>query len=609
VPIADQTAQQNQVFTYTFVVNTFADVDVGDSLSYSSTLSDGSVLPAWLTFDPLSRTFSGTPTSADVGNVLVRVMATDLTGASVVDDFNLTVANSINHAPVLSSALLDQGVKAGTPWSYNTGGSFQDQDIVLGDALNYVATFNGGALPAWLSINSNTGQLSGTPALIDLGLFTIRVTANDVAGLSVFDEFTLTIASFDPGHLLMGSSGNDVFAGTSGVDTVSYNDAISAVTVSLAKTAQQNTGGAGLDTLTNIDNLIGSAFADKLTGNSGNNVLDGGLGADNLSGGRGNDTYIVDNIADVVTENSNAGIDQVFSFVSYKLRANVEQLTLIGTGNLNGTGNNLANLITGNDSANIINDGGIGGLDTLVGGAGNDTYIVNNSGDIITELVGGGTDLISSAVSFSLSSVANVENLTLTGTAIINGSGNNDNNIITGNSAVNKLSGNDGNDTLYGFDGRDVINGGNGNDLIVGGAGNDLIVGGAGNDLIVGGAGNDTLTGGIGADTFWFDSAANRMTNKDTITDFVSGTDMLQFSKAVLNALGTTPGQFAVDDQRFWSNATGVAHDATDRLIYNNTTGVLSYDSDGNGAAAAVQLEVLGATTHPALVATDIWVV
>ena len=108
-------------------------------------------------------------------------------------------------------------------------------------------------------------------------------------------------------------------------------------------------------------------------------------------------------------------------------------------------------------------------------------------------------------------------------------------------------------------------------------------------------------------DTFWFDTAANSATNIDTHTDFVSGTDKLQFSVSVLTAQGVI-GQFTVTDARFWSSATGVAHDLDDRLIYDTASGVLSYDSDGRGAVAAVQLELLGATTHPVLVATDIWV-
>lgn len=126
----------------------------------------------------------------------------------------------------------------------------------------------------------------------------------------------------------------------------------------------------------------------------------------------------------------------------------------------------------------------------------------------------------------------NVENLILTGINAINGTGNELDNVLIGNSAANTLAGNDGNDSLYGLAGNDVLGGGNGD------------------DLLVGGTGNDKLTGGAGVDIFWFDSAANATSNKDTITDFVSGTDKLQFSASVLTALGST-GQFAADDIPF----------------------------------------------------------
>lgn len=227
----------------------------------------------------------------------------------------------------------------------------------------------------------------------------------------------------------------------------------------------------------------------------------------------------------------------------------------------------------------------------LIGGAGNDTYIVDNMGDVVTESASGGTDVIKSAISFNLNDlthVTNVENLTLTGAGLINATGNNVANIITGNSAVNTLNGNDGNDTLYGLGGNDVIDGGNGN------------------DLLAGGAGNDTLTGGAGGDTFWFDTTPSATANKDTIKGFVSGTDKLQFSSSILTGLGLA-SQFGVADGRFWSNTTGVAHDATDRLIYNSNSGELFYDNDGNGAGSSILIELLAAA--PALNAIDIWVV
>ena len=152
------------------------------------------------------------------------------------------------------------------------------------------------------------------------------------------------------------------------------------------------------------------------------------------------------------------------------------------------------------------------------------------------------------------------------------------------------------------------MDGGNGNDILLGGIGNDILNGGNGNDILSGGDGNDTLTGGAGVDSFLYNIAANASTNFDTITDFTSGSDQLKFTVAVLTTLGAI-GQFAAGDQRFWSSNTGLAHNATDRLIYNTSTGVVSYDSDGNGVGTAIQIEVLGTTTHPALVATDIFVV
>jgi Ca2+-binding RTX toxin-like protein len=142
-------------------------------------------------------------------------------------------------------------------------------------------------------------------------------------------------------------------------------------------------------------------------------------------------------------------------------------------------------------------------------------------------------------------------------------------------------------------------------DSIFGTSADDRIDGNEGNDRISALAGNDMLTGGGGSDSFLFTVVANALTNKDTITDFVSGTDRLEFSKAVFVGLGTTTGALAAE--QFWSGA-GVtsAHDASDRIVYNTTTGALYYDADGLGGVDAVQVAVLGTTTHPGLVYSDI---
>ena len=161
---------------------------------------------------------------------------------------------------------------------------------------------------------------------------------------------------------------------------------------------------------------------------------------------------------------------------------------------------------------------------------------------------------------------------------------------IIGNAGVNTLTG-----TAY-------------NDTLDGGGGNDTLTGGAGNDILIGGNGNDTLTGGAGRDYFVFNTAPNASSNKDSVTDFVSGVDRLQFSKAVFAGLGTIVGNLSA--AQFWSAAgAGSAHDSTDRIIYNTVSGALFYDADGMGGAAAVQVAIIGTSTHPALAYSDISIV
>lgn len=195
-------------------------------------------------------------------------------------------------------------------------------------------------------------------------------------------------------------------------------------------------------------------------------------------------------------------------------------------------------------------DGGSGnGNDRLIGGTGNDTFIVDAGGDVVTEADAAGTDVIKSSVGIILGT--NVENLILTGTTAINGTGNGSANMLSGNVANNVLSVR------------------------------------AGNDLLIGGAGNDTLTGGTGQDVFRLNAALTA--NIDTITDFNVADDTVQLQNAVFTQLTAT----GVLNTAYFK--IGPATDVNDFIIYNNTTGALFYDADGNGAGAAVQIAALGA--------------
>ncbi|HEY6135632.1 MAG TPA: calcium-binding protein [Rubrivivax sp.] len=199
------------------------------------------------------------------------------------------------------------------------------------------------------------------------------------------------------------------------------------------------------------DTLRGLTGNDNLFGGNGNDLLDGGAGSDSMSGGAGNDVFVVDSAGDAVTELAGGGTDRVQSSISYSLGANVENLTLTGAANTSGFGNALNNVIVGNSGHNYINGGA--GADAMYGGLGNDSYVVDNVGDSVNEGVGAGTDTVFSSIGYTLGS--NVENLTLTGVAAINGNGNALANTLRGNSANNVLDGKAGADAMYGGLGND----------------------------------------------------------------------------------------------------------------------------------------------------------
>jgi len=347
-------------------------------------------------------------------------------------------------------------------------------------------------------------------------------------------------------------------------------------------------GGNGNDTLVGNagnDTFNGGAGNDVLNGGAGNDVLNGWTGADTMNGGAGDDIYVVDSSNDVVYEEVNSGNDVVISSVSYNLGDNVENLTLKGNSNIDGTGNDSDNRIHGNDGNNELiggngNDTLVGnagndtfdggaGNDVLNGGAGNDVYVVDSSNDVIYEAINGGNDVVTSSVSYNLK--GNIEELTLTGNSNIDGIGNNSDNRITGNAGNNKL------------------NGGNGDDVVVGNAGSDTLIGAGGNDILNGGAGDDSLIGHAGSDRFLYKTDSSFSATdigQDIIADFnKTENDKILLSKTTFDSLSSSTGlgfSVVAEFEAVTSDTAAATSDAA--IVYNSNNGKLFYNPDGSAA-------------------------
>ncbi|HWA11613.1 MAG TPA: calcium-binding protein, partial [Burkholderiales bacterium] len=365
---------------------------------------------------------------------------------------------------------------------------------------------------AYLRTGTTTGILSGNDVIVGstLGDVLRGYAGNDTLSGGSGADYLLGDAGNDTIHggtdiadQLAGGLGDDVYILTRDDDVVieRVGEGTDLVQAGVSFTLSGNVENLTLTGSGNTDGT-GNGLKNILTGNSGSNRLDGGLGADDLRGGAGNDTYVVDNAGDKVTEAASAGTDTVESSVTYTLGANVENLTLTGDGDINGTGNALVNVLLGNSGNNVLNGGA--GADQMSGGAGNDTYIIDNAGDSIAELDGEGIDTARLAENVSSVSAthillgtgmfANIENAVAVGTGLYMLTGEAGNNSLTGNAANNVLTGNEGSDLLDGGLGNDILDGGSGNDTLDGGAGNDIMAGGEGDDTYFVNAAGDLVT-------------------------------------------------------------------------------------------------------------------
>ena len=573
------TPSQNEVLSF---VNAIGDPDGFGTFSYRWQASTDGI--DWNTISgATAETFA--LTQAEVGK-RIRVVANYTDGHNteeVLVSAASAVIENVNDAPVGANTVVTPHATEGQVFQFAlSADAFTDVDS--GDALTLSATLaDGAALPSWLTLDAATRTFSGTPAFADTGILNLKLTATDLAGASVSQIVELKVDAVT-GITLIGTAGNDTLTGTSLNDTLDGGagrdrmvggagndiyvvDNSGDVVVEAANEGVDLVRASVTTTLAaNVENLalIGSAAING-TGNALDNVLTGNSAANVLAGGAGNDTYYVSS-GDSVSEAANAGNDIVISDVTWTLGSNQENLTLIGNAAINGTGNTLNNLLTGNGEANVLSGGT--GADTLVGGAGNDTYVVDNLGDVVTENAGEGTDMVQASASHTLS--ANVENLNLTGTAAINGTGNALDNVLNGNAGANVLDGGLGNDSMAGGAGNDsyvvdsagdvvIENAAQGTDTVrstidyslganlenltllegdaINGAGNELnnvlignaaaneLLGGAGNDTLNGGSGADRLAGGLGNDTYVVDDGTDVV-----VENGGEGTDVVQSS-------------------------------------------------------------------------------
>ncbi|RXR07552.1 putative Ig domain-containing protein [Pseudoxanthomonas composti] len=432
-------APAGQSFTYILPAGAFSDEDV-TSLAYSTTS-----LPSWLSFDPETRTFRGTPPAgAPEGHITVT--ATDAYGASARLTLTVSVVNVVQ----------------GTSGNDTLTGT-SAADMLVGGAGDDIYTVNH----------------FGDVIIEEAG------EGSDLINASISYDLPENVEKLT----LTGSAEN---AYGNGLDN----------TLTGNGDANYLVGGAGNDT------LLGNNGSDELDGGLGNDTLDGGGGDDYMYGGDGDDTYVVGSSGDEVREEEHEGVDTVRSSLTYTLGSEIENLVLTGSSGLSGNGNELDNVLTGNSGANTLRgyagndylDGGSGN-DTMIGGSGDDVYVVGATGDKVTESANEGVDSVLSAVTYTLS--ANLENLTLTGKSAINGTGNASANLLIGNSGNNALSGLAGDDTLEGKQGGDTLTGAAGNDtyLMARTYGVDTVVD---NDTTSGNVDTARFLTGVTFDQLWF---------------------------------------------------------------------------------------------------------
>lgn len=460
----DLTACEDEGFVFKVPEDAFSDSD-GDTLTYSAATADGVPLPAWLAFDPETRTFSGTPENGDVGSFPVTLTASDQFGTAAERSFLLTVEN-VNDAPVVAVSLPDQAATEDQPFTfYVPDTTFTDIDA--GDTLSYAATLeNVDPLPSWLAFDPDTLSFSGTPVAGSAGELDVTLTATDTAGAAAADTFHLDISPA-PGETVIGTDGNDTLTGTSGNDTLdgrSGSDTLNA--------------GAGNDTLLFSADATAGFFDVAVNvgspGVPGSHAIQSLLGRkmthDTFNGGEGRDLLMGTGTDDVLFLDARSGAPRI---------ADIEAIDA-------GAGNDVIDLTSTRFSYGDV---------VLDGGSGNDVLWANAGNDVL--FGGDGSDTLDGGA----------------GHDILQGGAGND--TLRDRTGAGLLDGGAGGDTLFGGAGNEFFLGGTGNDTILTGAGADVIAfnRGDGRDaLYASGAPQGSvlsLGGGISCDDLTFSKSGN----------------------------------------------------------------------------------------------------